>query len=170
MRMDALEVPGTGRPEPGRGPVRVLVVDDHVLVRESTAHVLVSAGIVVVGGAGTAEEALAMIPRTRPDVAIVDIRLPGMSGLGLARHVGALFPAVRTLLFSAYADRAYVEQALALGVGGYLLKTVSPQELVEAVGSVRDGGFVMDTAISARSLRGRRPQGRSWPRGPGDSR
>ena len=143
-------VSGTDQSEPGSGPVRVLVVDDHVLVRESTTHILGCAGMVVVGGAGTAEEALAMIPGTQPDVALVDIRLPGMSGLDLAHEVGLRYPDVRTLLFSAYADQAYVQQALAIGVSGYLLKTVSPQELVEAVGSVRDGGFVMDTAISER--------------------
>lgn len=149
MRTKALPSHRSDRTGPGSWPVRVLVVDDHVLVRESTAHILGCAGMIVVGGAGTAEEALDMIPGTRPDVALVDIRLPGMSGLDLAQHVGRRYPYVRTLLFSAYADQAYVERALAIGVSGYLLKTVSPQELVEAVGSVYEGGFVMGVAVRA---------------------
>lgn len=136
---------------PGRAAVRVLVVDDHVLVRESTAHILGSAaGLVVVGGAGTAEEALSLVPHARPHVAVVDIRLPGMSGLELAQCLALRFPFVRTLLLSAYDDQAYVARALAIGVSGYLLKTASAQELVDAVRSVCTGALVLDRAISER--------------------
>ena len=154
--------PGSGPPDrPARSgseapqaPLRVVVVDDHVLVREGTAELLArEAGIEVVGQAGTAEEGLEGLGRTRPDVVLVDVSLPGASGLELARVAAARYPEMRVLVVSAYDDYAYVTEALEMGVGGYLLKTASAKELVNAVRAVADGVLVLDGGVSRRLIR-----------------
>ena len=144
-------------------PIRVVIVDDHALVREGTAQLLeAEADIEVVGQAGTAEQGLDQLIRFRPDVALVDVNLPGMSGLELARRAAARCPGVRTLIVSAYDDYAYVAEALEIGVGGYLLKTASGKEVVNAVRAVADGTLVLDRAVSGRMTR----RSRSGPTAP----
>jgi len=135
-------------------PIRVLIVDDHALVAEGTRQLLeVEPDLEVVGQAGNAEEGLDLFGRTSPDVALVDINLPGMSGLKLARVAAASHPEVRVLIVSAYDDYAYVTEVLDIGVCGYLLKTVSAKELVDAVRAVADGVVVLDKAVSGRLAR-----------------
>ena len=144
-------------------PIRVVIVDDHALVREGTLQLLEQvATLKVVGEAGTGEEGLSLIKHTRPDVALVDLNLPGMSGLDLTRAVSAHCPQVRVLIVSAFDDYAYVSEALEIGVGGYLLKTASSRELVDAICAVADGVFVLDKAISVRLARW-------WRHGPADA-
>jgi DNA-binding NarL/FixJ family response regulator len=146
-------------PTPRSSPIRVVIVDDHALVREGTAQLLeAEADLEVVGQAGTAEQGLHQLERLRPDVALVDVNLPGISGLELARRAAASYPTVRILIVSAYDDYAYVTEALEIGVGGYLLKTASGKEVVNAVRAVADGTFVIDRALSGR-LRRRSPSG-----------
>ncbi|MHB8246454.1 MAG: response regulator [Acidimicrobiales bacterium] len=143
-------------------PVRVVLVDDHALVREGTLELLdQEPDIEVVGQAGTGEEGVVLLERTRPDVALIDINLPGMSGLELARMAAARYLEVRVLIVSAYDDYAYVSEALEIGVAGYLLKTASAKELVDAVRAVAGGVFVLDRAVSGRLTRRwqRRPDG-----------
>ena len=144
-------------PAPPAGGVqvaRVVIVDDHALVREGTLQLLEQdPGIEVVGHAGTAEQGLDLLDRLAPDVAIVDINLPGMSGLDLARKAGERHPGVRILIVSAYDDYAYVAEALEVGVGGYMLKTATARELLDAVHAVADGVFVLDRAVSGRLSR-----------------
>jgi DNA-binding NarL/FixJ family response regulator len=139
----------------------VLVVDDHALVREGTAQLLAGeTGIEVVGQAGSAGQALALVGSARPDVALVDVSLPGTSGLEVAREALRLRPGLRVLMLSAYDDYAYVTEALDTGVGGYLMKTASARELRDAVRAVADGIFVLDRGISARLAR------RGWQQAP----
>lgn len=147
----------------------VVIVDDHVLVREGTVQLLGQVeGIDVVGQAGTGDEGLALIARVRPDVALVDVNLPGMSGLELARAVATTEPGVRVLILSAYDDYAYVTEALDIGVAGYLLKHASARELVDAVRTVASGLSVLDREISLRLARRSRagppPPGHLTPR------
>lgn len=135
-------------------PIRVVIVDDHALVREGTVQLLEQeVDVEVVGQAGSGEDGLGVLEQSRPDVALVDVNLPGMSGLELARKAAASVPAVRVLIVSAYDDYAYVAEALEIGVGGYLLKNASARELVDAVRAVADGVFVLDRAISGRLAR-----------------
>lgn len=151
----------------GRAPVRIVIVDDHVLVREGTAQLLESEpDLQVVGQAGTAEEGLDLVDRLTPDVVLVDISLPGESGLELARQVVGSDRSTHVLVVSAYDDHAYVTEALDIGVGGYLLKTASAQELIDAVHIVATGAFVLDASVSSR-LRRRREGDLGEPRGPG---
>lgn len=147
-------------PGPRRaGRIRVVIVDDHALVREGTAQLLeAEPDIEVVGQAGTGEQGLRELERLHPDVALVDVNLPGMSGLELARRAAATLPATRVLVVSAYDDYAYVAEALEIGICGYLLKTASGREVVHAVRAVADGTFVFDRALSGR-LRRRTPTG-----------
>jgi DNA-binding NarL/FixJ family response regulator len=142
--------------QPAAVPIRVVIVDDHALLREGTIQLLeLQAEVEVVGQAGSGEEGLEVLGRLRPDVALIDVHLPGMSGLALARAAAASLPGVRVLMVSAYDDYAYVAEALEIGVGGYLLKTATARELVDAVRAVADGVFVLDQALSRRLTRRR---------------
>lgn len=137
-----------------RAPVRVVIVDDHQLVREGTRQLLDQADdLEAIGEAGSGEEGFRLCERLRPDVALVDVNLPGMSGLELARLLAARLPEVRVLVVSAYDDYAYVAEALEIGVSGYLLKTASARELLDAVRAVADGILVLDRAVSPRLAR-----------------
>ena len=140
--------------QPASPAVRIVMVDDHALVREGTIQLLEQAPeLEVVGEAGSAEEAMGLIESLLPDVAIVDVNLPGMSGLELARRIATSAPSVRVLIVSAYDDYGYVAEALEIGVGGYLLKTATTRELVDAIRAVADGVFVLDRAVSGRLAR-----------------
>jgi len=137
-----------------RKAVRVVVVEDHALVREGTLRLLAQElDIEVVGEAGTAEEGLELLGRTRPDVALVDVDLPGASGLELARIAAARHPEVRILIVSAYGDYAYVAETLEVEAGGYMLKTASAKELVDAMRAVADGVFVLDHTVAGHLAR-----------------
>jgi DNA-binding NarL/FixJ family response regulator len=150
--LDETTLAATGRS--ATSVVRVVIVDDHALVREGTVQLLrQTADLEVVGQAGSGEEAIAVLETTRPDVALVDVNLPGMSGLELARLAATSLPSTRILIVSAYDDYAYVAEALDIGVGGYLLKTASARELVDAVRAVANGVFVLDRAVSGRLTR-----------------
>lgn len=134
--------------------VRVFIVDDHALVRAGTIQLLQQAAdVAVVGEAGSAEDALLALAALRPDVALVDVNLPGMSGLDLARAMQESHPDTRVLIVSAYDEYAFVTEAIDIGVGGYLLKTASAKELIDAVRAVADGVFVLDREVSARLAR-----------------
>jgi len=122
----------TALPGPGAaasrdaGPAtrRVVIVDDHELLRAGTRRLLEEAGdFAVVGEADDGERALALIARERPDIALVDIRLPSMNGIELAGRIVVAHPTVTVLILSAYDDENYVQAAFDAGVSGYLLKT-----------------------------------------------
>jgi NarL family two-component system response regulator LiaR len=135
-------------------PIRLVIVDDHGLVREGTAQLLKqSADFDVVGQAGSGEDGLAVLERLQPDVALIDVHLPQMSGLELARAAASSCPSVKVLILSAYDDYAYVSEALEIGVGGYLLKTATTKELVDAVRAVADGILVLDRRVADRLTR-----------------
>lgn len=150
------DAPVSRTDRPAAVPIRIVIVDDHALLREGTIQLFeLQAEVEVVGQAGSGEEGLEVLGRLRPDVALIDVHLPGMSGLALARAAASL-PGVRVLMVSAYDDYAYVAEALEIGVGGYLLKTATARELVDAVRAVADGVFVLDQALSSRLTRRRR--------------
>ena len=119
---------------------RVLVVDDHELLRAGTRQILEDAeGLTVVGEAADGEQALQAVAELRPDVVLVDIRLPTINGIELARRITTDFPEVTVLILSAYDDENYVRAALAAGVTGYLLKTTPSEELVRSIRAACDG-------------------------------
>ncbi|SFT61866.1 two component transcriptional regulator, LuxR family [Geodermatophilus amargosae] len=123
------------------GSVRVFLVDDHEVVRRGVAEVLEDdPALMVVGEAGSLAEALARGPAVRPDVVVVDMRLPDGDGAEVVRRLGERLPGVRCLVLSSYADEAAVAAAAAAGAAGYLVKQVRGADLVSAVRTVAAGG------------------------------
>ncbi len=120
--------------------VTVLLVDDHAVVREGYRRLLeVSGGITVVGEATSASEAYHMYCHLSPDVAVMDISLPGVSGIEALRRILVHEPKARVLMFSMYEDAIFVRRALDAGAAGYLTKAAAPRVLVEAVATVSAG-------------------------------
>lgn len=120
--------------------VTVLLVDDHAVVREGYRRLLeVGGGITVVGEASSAAEAYQMFCGLAPDVVVMDIGLPGVSGIEALRRILAHEPKARVLMFSMYEDTIFVRRALEAGAAGYLTKAAAPRVLVEAVAVVSSG-------------------------------
>jgi two-component system response regulator DevR len=122
-------------------PVRVFLVDDHEVVRRGVAEVLEDeAGITIVGEAGSVAEALARVPAVRPDVVVIDMRLPDGDGADLCARLRARDPQLRCLVLTSYSDDDAVAAAVRAGCSGYLLKQVRGSALVSAVRTVASGG------------------------------
>lgn len=120
--------------------VTVLLVDDHAVVREGYRRILeVSGGVTVVGEAASAAEAYQQFCNLRPDVVVMDIALPGVSGIEAMRRIIAHESSARVLVFSMHEDAIFVRRALEAGAAGYLTKAAAPRVLVEAVGSIAAG-------------------------------
>lgn len=137
-----------------------VIVDDHAVVREGTRQLLERAeGIEVVGEVGTVTEAIALARTLVPDLMVIDVELPDGSGVDVVREIVRARLPVRCLMLSAHDDYVYLSEALAAGAGGYLLKTVSADELVAAVRAVALGSVVVDKALSRRFIgRHRQPE------------
>lgn len=145
------EVPGPNETVRLAGVRRVVVVDDHELLRAGTRRILDDAtGFTVVGEAGDGGDALRVIADTKPDVVLVDIRLPTGNGIDLSLQIVSEFPTITVLILSAYDDEDYVRAALAAGVAGYLLKTMPSDELVHSITAACDGFGVPHIATTAQ--------------------
>lgn len=140
-------------------PIRVLVADDHMIVRTGIRHVLESeAGFEVVGEAATAPEALVLAAELRPDVILLDISMPGQSGLELAARLRGTTPAPRVLILSMHDNAEYVLESVKAGAHGYLLKDTAATELRSAIRAVCRGESYFSPPIAGRlrdALRGR---------------
>ena len=134
------------------GALRVLVVDDHPIWRDGVARDLEAAGYVVCGTAGEGAQALRVAAATRPDVVLLDLNLPDMSGVEVARGLAALEPAPRVLVLSASGERQDVLDAMTAGATGYLLKSASMSELLEAVQRVAGGDAVFTPGLAGLVL------------------
>jgi len=135
----------------GASRIRVLLADDHPAVRAGIRQFLErDSTIEVVAEAGSGEEALALIERHHPDVAILDLRMPGLSGMEVLRRLRAAHPEVRVLVLTAYDDDPYVFAALRAGARGYLLKTAGPEDLLRGVHAVYAGRSVLDPGVAER--------------------
>lgn len=136
-------------------PIRVAIVDDHPVVLAGIRTLLLATSDVsIVGEAATGLDALQMIEATRPDVAVVDVSLPGLNGVELSRRLGLSCPGVRLLALTVHEDRAYVQQMLQAGVRGYMLKRSAAEDLFRAIRALVEGGVYLDPAIAGRALPG----------------
>lgn len=134
-----------------RQPIRVLLADDHAVVRKGIREFLEEDGeITVVAEASNGVEALRLIAEHAPTVAVLDIQMPGMTGIEVTRQVKAQYPDVRVLILTAYDDDPYIFALLRAGADGYILKNADSDELVRAVKAASSGGKVLDPDITAK--------------------
>src|ERR1700743_2407658 len=128
----------------------VFLVDDHEVVGRGVADLLSEAdGLTVIGQAGTAAEALATIPVVRPDVAVLDMRLPDGNGVELCRELRSLVPALHCLILPSYTDEQAMLDAILAGAGGYVIKDIRGMDLVSAVREVGAGRSLLDNRAAA---------------------
>lgn len=135
-------------------PIRVIIVDDHRMFREGVRNRLQQEpGIEVVGEAGNAKEALALVPQTSPTLALVDIRLPDLSGIELARILRRQWPEVKILVLTGYDYEQYVRAMARVGVDGYILKDAPQETLVQALREIAVGGAVLAPTVASKLMR-----------------
>jgi DNA-binding NarL/FixJ family response regulator len=136
-------------------PLNVVIVDDHLALRRGMELLLRRAGHHVVGTADDAEAGGALILRRRPDVALVDLALPGMSGAELTRTLLRANPDLRIVLYTGAADERQLLDALDAGAAGFALKSGDPQELEDAIRTVAAGGDYIDPRLTPLLAKGR---------------
>jgi two-component system response regulator DevR len=133
--------------------IKVFLLDDHELVRRGIRELLESEGdIVVVGESGSAQEATRRIPALRPDVAILDGRLPDGSGIDVCREVRSVDPSIKALILTSYDDDDALFAAIMAGAAGYILKQVRGNDFVDTVRRVAAGQSTLDPAMTAQVL------------------
>jgi len=134
--------------------IRVLLGDDHAVVRQGIRQFLEEGGdIEVVAEAADGAEAIRLVESHQPDVAVLDIRMPEVTGVEATRRIKQRFPQVRVLVLTAYDDDPYVFALLQAGADGYVLKTASADELVRAVRVVHEGGSALSPEIASKVVR-----------------
>jgi two-component system, NarL family, response regulator DevR len=132
--------------------VRVFLLDDHEVVRRGLRQLLeASDGLEVVGEAGTAQEAIARIPPTRPDVAVLDVRLPDGDGIEVCREVRSSHPEIQCVILTSFTDDQALLQAMLAGASGYVAKQLKGEDIVDAVRRVAGGQSLLDPAVTARA-------------------
>jgi DNA-binding NarL/FixJ family response regulator len=130
-------------------PIRVVLADDHAVVRKGIREFLEEEGdIVVVAEAADGAQAVSLVVEHRPDVAVLDVQMPGMGGIEATRQIKAQCPAVRVLILTAYDDDPYIFALLHAGANGYILKTADSAELVRALRAVHRGESALDSAVT----------------------
>ena len=129
-------------------PIRVVLADDHVLVRQSLRSFLEQEGIQVVGEASDGQELIGVVSRLDPDVAVLDISMPLMNGLEAACEMHRASPDTKTILLTRHDEEQYVTEALRMGVKGYVLKNQAATDLVHAIHQVCRGGFYLSPGVS----------------------
>ncbi len=127
---------------------RVLVVEDHAVVRRGFSALLTQAGFDCVGEAGTGEEALERAAELAPDVVLLDLGLPDISGLEVIRRMSDAAPEALPVVLTMHGEEEYVLQALAAGAGGYVLKLAEPETVVEAIRRALAGDLYIDPAVT----------------------
>lgn len=132
---------------------KIVIIDDHPLMRKGLALSLdAEVDLSVVGQMNSAEEAMDDLERLEPDLAIIDISLPGMSGMELVKHLQARMPDVRTLVVSRHDESLYAERAIRAGARGYIMKLEAGDVIVKAVRHVMSGGIYVSDEINERLL------------------
>ncbi|WP_405791478.1 response regulator transcription factor [Streptomyces sp. NBC_00029] len=134
-------------------PVKVFLLDDHEVVRRGLRDLLdAEEDITVVGEAGTAEQALARGPALRPDVAVLDVRLPDSDGIAVCRELRSRMPDLACLMLTSFDDEDALLDAIMAGAAGYVLKQIKGSDLVSAIRTVATGQSMLDPATTARLM------------------
>lgn len=148
--------PASSEPAPterAADPIRVFLLDDHEVIRRGIRDLLEDEDdFVIVGESGLAEEARRRIPALRPDVAILDGRLPDGSGIDVCRDVRSVDPSIAALILTSFDDDDALFSAIMAGAAGYLLKQVRSADLVESIRQVAAGHSMLDPAVTAQVL------------------
>jgi len=148
-----------GEPAPARQQIAVFLLDDHEIVRRGVKEVLESEpDITVVGEAGTAASALARIPALRPDVAVLDVRLPDGDGVSVCRDIRSAMPEVACLMLTSYGDDEALFDAIMAGAAGYVLKQIRGADLAGAVRAIASGESLLDPEAAGRVMKRMREQ------------
>jgi DNA-binding NarL/FixJ family response regulator len=135
------------------GQIRVFLLDDHEVVRRGVHELLsLDDDIEIVGEAGTAAEALTRIPATRPDVAVLDVRLPDGSGVEVCREIRSAHPDIKCLMLTSFSDDEALFDAIMAGASGYVLKAIRGTDLLSAVRDVAAGRSLLDPVATGRVL------------------
>jgi DNA-binding NarL/FixJ family response regulator len=133
--------------------IRLLIIDDHEMVREGLKAMLVAEpDFTIVGDAANAEQALEMIQRLRPDVVLLDIRLPGISGIELCRTVTSLYPQTAVIILTTFTDENLVAQCIQAGARGYIVKDIERFDLKRSIRAVARGEAVIDSKAAVAVL------------------
>lgn len=131
--------------------IRVVLADDHTVVHKGIRQFLEEEGdIQVVGEATNGQEAIEQVAELRPDVAVLDIRMPVVTGIEATRRIKAQYPEVKVLVLTAYDDDPYIFALLKAGASGYILKTAESSELMQAIRAVHRGESVLDPAVTQK--------------------
>lgn len=126
-----------------------IVADDHPAMVEAVAEMLTASGLSVVGRARDGEDAIAKIEARQPDVALIDVRMPRLGGVDVARRAAASAPNTAIILYTAYGDRALLTEALDAGARGFVLKEAPLTDLARAVELVAEGGTYVDPVLAS---------------------
>jgi len=141
--------------------IRILIADDHEVVRIGLAAMLAAQdGFEVVAQAATGDEATRLTLQHRPDVVVMDIRMPGGSGIDACRAITAARPGIPVIMLTSHADSDALFDAIDAGASGYVLKRIGSRELVDAVRTVASGGSLLDPAVTRSVLERIRNAGR----------
>jgi two-component system, NarL family, response regulator LiaR len=132
-------------------PIRILLADDHVMLRQCTAEILhKEADIEVVGEADDGQQAIDLALRLQPDIVVMDVRMPVLSGIEATRRIRESMPEIQVLVLTAYDDDQYIFSLLQAGASGYLLKTAPVNELVKAIRLVKSKESPLDPSIARK--------------------
>ncbi|REJ36961.1 MAG: DNA-binding response regulator [Bacillota bacterium] len=134
-------------------PIKVVIVDDHEVVRVGLKSLLNRvADLEVVGEAGSAAEAEQVVEQVQPDVVVMDIRMPGGSGIEACRSIRSRWPHIRVIMLTSYSDDEAVIGSVMAGASGYVLKQIGTQELVDAIRRVSRGESLLDPGVTGKIL------------------
>ncbi|MEV1069150.1 response regulator transcription factor [Streptomyces sp. NPDC050263] len=152
-----------------QNPIRVFLLDDHEVVRRGLADLLdAEPDITVIGDAGTVDHALARGPALRPDVAVLDVRLPDGDGISVCRELRSQMPELACLMLTSFDDEEALLDAIMAGASGYVLKQIKGSDLVSAVRTVASGQSMLDPATTSRLMRSLRAEPTETPAVPSE--